>query len=469
MKTLELSDPLFKRIGVLADQHNLKTYVVGGYVRDLLLGKRVKDIDFLVEGEGPAFAKQVAQALNSKKWTVYKQFGTAMVQVGDKTLEFVGARAESYRGDSRNPNVVQASLDEDLARRDFTINAMAVSLNAGQYGKLFDHFNGLKDLQHRRIRTPLEPEQTLYDDPLRILRAIRFATQLEFHIERNTLAAIKNERQRLSIITQERITEELLKMISADTPSIGLEIMEKTGVLNLVIPEVAELRGVDQVGRFQHKDVFKHTLQVLDNVAKKSSKIELRLSALFHDIAKPQTKEFKKGIGWTFHGHEELGAKMVARIGKKLRLSNETISFIQKITRLHLRPIHLVEEGVTDSAIRRLLFQAGEDLDDLLILCRADITSKNPKRVAKHLSNFDALVERMQQVEEKDRMRAFQPPVRGDEIMQVCHIDPGPLVGVLKKQIEEAIINGEIPNEHDAALEYLLNIKDDILKDRKKF
>ncbi len=468
MKTIELFDPVFKRIGLLADQQGVNVYVVGGYVRDLFLGKKVNDIDFVVEGDGPVFAKQVAKELNSKKWAVYKHFGTAMVQHGDKTLEFVGARAESYRGDSRKPNVVQASLEDDLARRDFTINAMAASLNAGQYGQLFDHFNGLKDLHYKRIRTPLEPKKTLYDDPLRILRAIRFATQLEFHIEKNTLAAIKEERQRLFIITQERITEELMKMIAADTPSIGLDIMEKTDVLSIVLPEVAELRGVDQVGRFQHKDVFKHTLQVLDNVAQKSSRIELRLAALFHDIAKPQTKEFKKEIGWTFHGHEELGARMMTRIGKQLRLSKETSSYIQKITRLHLRPIHLVEEGVTDSAIRRLLFQAGEDLDDLLILCRADITSKNPKRVVKHLSNFDALVERMLKVEEKDRMRAFQPPVRGDEIMQVCNIHPGPLVGVLKKQIEEAIINGDIPNEHDAALDYLLNIKDDFIDDWEK-
>ncbi len=454
---------ILQRIGALADAMHVQVYAVGGYVRDRFLGKRVKDIDFVVIGDGPLFAEKVAKKLATTDLAVYRKFGTALVKYHGHMLEFVGARAESYRGDSRKPDVVKADLLTDLARRDFTINAIAVSLNAGTYGHIVDPFNGSGDLKSGIIRTPLEPEKTFYDDPLRIMRAIRFSCQLQFQIDARTKEGITSERERLKIISQERITDELLKILNARKPSVGFRLMEDTGLLPIIMPEIAALKGVEQIGRYSHKDVFDHTLKVLDNVAKVSDKTELRVAALYHDVAKPATKDFKPGIGWTFHGHDELGAKMLAASGRRLKLSNDIIAYAQKLVRLHLRPIHLVEDGVTDSAIRRLLFLAGEEIDDLMLLCRADITSGNPHRVANHLANFDFLSRRMQEVEAKDRLRRFQPPVRGDEIMQVLGLKPGPMVGRIKKAIEEAILNGDIPNEHDAAFEYLLRIKDDIL------
>lgn len=454
---------ILKAIGKIADDNNFQVCAVGGYVRDRLLGKRGKDIDFVVMGDGPTFAKKVAKSLATKEITVYEKFGTAMVRHNDHQLEFVGARKESYRGDSRKPMVVATDLLTDLSRRDFTINAMAVSLNASNYGELFDPFAGKDDLSSGVIKTPLEPAKTFFDDPLRIMRAIRFACQLHFTIDPRTKEGIAAERERLGIISQERITDELMKILAAQKPSVGFRLMEETGVLEIVTPEIAAMRGVEQIGHYSHKDVYSHTLQVVDNLARVTNKLALRFAALYHDVAKPATKDFKPGIGWTFHGHDELGARMISGYGKKLKLSNETISYAQKLVRLHLRPIQLAEEGVTDSAIRRLLFVAGDEIDDLLLLCRADITSGNPRRVASHLANFDYLAQRMREVEEKDRIRQFQPPVRGDEIMQALALEPGPLVGKIKKSIEEAILNGEIPNEHDAAFEYLLKIKDKIL------
>ncbi|MBN2355082.1 HD domain-containing protein [candidate division KSB1 bacterium] len=449
---------LIKKISQMAGELNVPVYAVGGFVRDYLLGKSSKDIDILIVGDGPAFAQALADRLKVKNVSIYKNFGTAMLSYRGKTIEVAGARKESYRQDSRKPQVNSADLMTDLTRRDLTINSIAISLNQNDFGHVVDPFDGRKDLQQGIIRTPLEPEQTFYDDPLRILRAIRFAAQLHFIIDEKTLTGIREERERLKIVSQERITDEIGKILACNKPSIGLKLMESTKVLDIVLPEIAALKGVDQVGAYQHKDVFDHTLKVVDNVARVSDQIALRWAALFHDVAKPVTKEFKPELGWTFHGHEEIGARMMAGIGRRMRLSQNLIEYVQKLIRLHLRPIHLSEEGVTDSAIRRLIFQGGAELDDLITLCRADITSRNVKRVKKHLANFDLVVQRMQEVEEKDRLRQFQPPVRGEEIMQAFNLSPGPLVGKIKKAIEEAILNGEIPNEHDAANEYMVKV-----------
>ena len=455
---------LFRQLGRTADELNVELYVVGGYVRDRFLGRpNDKDIDFVVVGDGPGFAKRAAAAIGAGKIAVYKQFGTAMIRSEGMTLEFVGARKESYRGESRKPSVESADLQTDLARRDFTINAMAVALNSDRFGELVDPFNGQDDLNQGILRTPLEPENTFYDDPLRIMRAVRFATQLDFEIAKKTRAALASEAHRLKIISQERITDELLKIILSPRPSIGFLLMDESKVLDIILPEIAKLKGVDQVGKHRHKDVFYHTLKVLDNLAEKSQKKDLCIAALYHDIAKPATKAFDEKVGWTFHGHEEIGARMFRSIGRRLKFSNETIYYVMKLIRLHLRPIHLSEEGVTDSAIRRLIFRAGDDIDDLLMLCRADITSGNPKRVKKHLANFDYVEQRVVEVEEKDRLRNFQPPVRGDEIMKVLGLAPGPNVGKIKNAIEEAILNGDIPNEHDAAFDYMMRVKDELL------
>jgi poly(A) polymerase len=386
-----------------------------------------------------------------------------MLQSGDLTIEFVGARKESYARDSRNPDVAAGTLMDDLSRRDFTINAMAASLRNDRWGQVIDPFSGLHDLAAAIIRTPLDPEKTFEDDPLRIMRAIRFAAQLGFVIEVPALAAMTAMRERLKIISQERITDEFVKMLSSSKPSAGLRLLQDTGVMKIVFPEIAELGGVDQRDDVHHKDVFLHTCMVVDNTAAVTEKFSLRFAALVHDIAKPRTKLFKEGIGWTFHGHEELGARMVKQLFKRMKLPFDQIPYVEKLVRLHLRPIALVDDGVTDSAVRRLLFEAGEDVDDLMILCRADITSKNPRLVREYLANYERVYEKMKEVEEKDRMRAFQSPVRGDEIMAVCNLGPGRLVGILKSRIEEAIIDGLIPNDHDAALALLLRIKDEVM------
>ncbi|MDZ7371109.1 MAG: CCA tRNA nucleotidyltransferase [candidate division KSB1 bacterium] len=459
-----LSGKIFSVISQIAGNLKVEAYVVGGFVRDRLLNLSLKrDIDFVIVGDGPAFAQAVAQALGAHKVSIYQNFGTASIRHRGFLYEFVGARSESYRGNSRKPQVAAADLPADLARRDFTINAMAVSLNRDSFGRLIDPFNGQSDLQARVIRTPLDPKQTFYDDPLRILRAIRFATVLDFNIEEQTFAALASEAHRLKIISQERITDELNKILLSAKPSVGFYLMKETGILDVILPEIAALSGVEQVGKHSHKDVFDHTMKVLDKVAAASPKLSLRYAALFHDVAKPATKAFDPAAGWTFHGHDELGRRMFKKIGERLRLPKDLIETVQKLIKLHLRPIHLAEEGVTDSAIRRLLFLAGDDIDDLMTLCRADITSANAERVKRHLANFDLVERRLVEVEEKDRLRNFQPPVRGDEIMQVLGLQPGPLVGKIKNAIEEAILNGVIPNEHDAAFDYMMQIKDDIL------
>jgi putative nucleotidyltransferase with HDIG domain len=454
---------ILQTLGALADQHKFEIYVVGGFVRDFFLKRERSEMDFVVVGDGIKFAELLAKHLHLPKPAVYRNFGTAMLKWGEIQLEFVGARKESYRGDSRKPQVEPADLPSDLSRRDFTINAMALALNAENFGSLVDPFDGQNDLQAKLLRTPLAPETTFSDDPLRIMRAIRFATQLDFEIEEKTFAGMRDMRERLRIISQERITEEFLKILGAPKPSIGFRLLDDAGVLAIIFPEFVALKGVEEYKGYFHKDVFNHTLMVMDNLAAMSEKAPLRLAAVFHDIAKPRTKAFIQGKGWSFHGHEDVGARMLPAIFNRLRLPNDWLKYVQKLTRLHLRPIALTEEECTDSAYRRLLFQAGEDLEDLLTLCRADITSGNVKRRERHLANFDFVVKRLNEVEEKDRMRAFQSPVRGDEIMQVCGLAPGPLVGKLKTAIEDAILDGQIPNEHDAALAYLLGIKDEVL------
>lgn len=454
---------VLKTIGTTADESGVSVWAVGGFVRDKILKKQVKDIDFAVVGDAPLFAKNIARQLGTRRVVIYPKFGTAMVHFQDFQLEFVTARSESYLENSRKPIVTRSDLDADLLRRDFTINCIAYGLNQDNFGEIYDPLDGKKDIKAKIIRTPLEPGVTFKDDPLRIMRAIRFATQLGFEIEGKTFSALKEMRHRLEIISWERISDEFKKILLADRPSVGFYLLDEAGILEIIFPEMTDMKGVEQREGYHHKDAFHHTLMVVDNVAEVSDKFDLRFAALVHDIAKPRTKRFIEGTGWTFHGHDEIGARMLPKICKRLRLPNTTLKYAQKLTRLHLRPIHLSEEGVTDSAMRRLLFQAGEDLEELLMLCRADITSGNPQRVKQHLANFDHVVERLNEVEEKDQMRAFQSPVRGDEIMAVCDIPPGPKVGQLKNMIEEAILDGLIPNEHDAAYQYLLKIKDQVI------
>lgn len=456
-------EQILKIIGKVADQHNLSVWAVGGFVRDRILHKTVKDIDFAVVGSGPNFARKVAEEVNSRKVTIFEKFGTAMVQHEDFQLEFVGTRSEDYDENSRKPTVTGTDLDGDLLRRDFTINCIAFGLNKDNFGDIYDPLNGQVDIDKKIIRTPLDPVVTFKDDPLRIMRAIRFATQLNFAIEEKTFAALSEMAPRLKIISQERITDEFLKILKSPKPSIGFQLLDEIGVLEMILPELTTMKGVEQRDGFHHKDVYEHTLMVIDNITEETDKLELRLAALVHDFGKPATKKFIEGTGWTFHGHDEIGARMLPKIFHRLKLPNTYLKYTQKLTRLHLRPINLSEEGVTDSAMRRLLVRAGYDLDDLLTLCRADITSGNPQRVKNHLANFDHVVTRLNEVEEKDRMKAFQSPVRGDEIMEVCGIGPGPNVGKLKKAIEEAILDGIIPNEHEAAYQHLLKIKDEFL------
>ncbi len=458
---------LIKEIGRIADKEGFEAFVVGGYVRDLILRRPIQDFDVMVIGDGIAFAEKVAAQLKIQTLVVYHNFGTAMLPLGanyaHRKIEFVGARRESYHAESRNPVVVPADLQSDLSRRDFTVNAMAMRINEGHYGEIEDHFNGRQDLEDKVLRTPLDPDETFSDDPLRMMRAIRFASQLQFIIEDNTFQGIRRNAARIGIISQERITDEFIKMMTSNKPSVGLGLLHETGLLQYIMPELAALNGVEQQQGFLHKDVFKHTLKVVDNISESTNDVRLRFAALLHDIAKPRTKKFIDGIGWTFYGHEEVGSRMVKGIGKKFKLPTDFYTYVSKIVKLHMRPIQLVDEGVTDSAIRRLIFDSGEDIDELLTLCRADITSGNKERAKKHLANFENLLVRVREVEEKDRLRAFQPPIRGDEIMSMFALPPGKMVGALKKMIEEAILEGVIPNEYQAAYDYLMQHKDEVL------
>ena len=460
---IALSNPLLETLGKVADRESVEIYVVGGYVRDLLLGLGDKDVDILVIGDGVQFARTAARELGTDSVVVYDRFGTAMVPIADGKVEFVTARSESYSSDSRKPHVKTGTLEDDLLRRDFTVNTLAVSLNKETFGRLNDPFNGRDDLERKLLRTPLDPVKTFDDDPLRIMRAVRFASLLDFTIDRLALEAIKEMKGRLSIVSQERISDEFLKILKTTKPSRGLRLMYETGVMEIVFPEIAQMAGIDQRRDHHHKDVLLHTCIVVDNIAQTTDNVWLRFTALVHDIAKPRTKAFKEGIGWTFHGHEELGARMMKGIFRKLKLPMEPLPYVEKLVRLHLRPMVLVNEVVTDSAVRRLVFDAGNDVDDLMKLCRADITSKNPRLVERYLRNYDIVMKKIVEVEEKDRLRNWQPPVKGDEIMSVCGLQPGRKVGELKHAIEEAILDGKIPNEHDAALQYLLEIKGSIL------
>ena len=463
---------LFRKISEAVSEIGQEIYVIGGFVRDYYLNRLPADgacdIDFVTLGSGIRAAEAVARKLGTRKIATYRRFGTAQVTWKRFSLEFVGARKESYRPDSRKPAVEDGTLEDDQFRRDFTINALSWSLNPQSFGVLSDPFNGLRDLQDNIIRTPVDPEQTFSDDPLRMMRAVRFATQLHFGIAPEARQAMEAMASRLEIISKERIIDELNKIVMCDQPSSGFVILNETGLLAHFFPELCALQGVEEIHGLRHKDNFHHTLKVLDNVALTSDNLWLRWAAIMHDIAKPATKRFETKQGWTFHGHDALGAHMVPRIFRRLGLPlDERMRYVKKLVRLHLRPIALTDEVVTDSAIRRLIFEAGDDIDDLMALCRADITSKNHKKIRQFLKNFDYVEQRVAEVEEKDRLRNWQPPVSGNEIMEICGIGPGPEIGRIKSAIEEAILDGTVPNTREAALEYLYSITDPAKKNTK--
>lgn len=458
-----LNHIIFKTIQELADELQLETYVIGGFVRDLILERPSKDIDVVCVGSGIELARAFAKRLAVKQVSVFKNFGTAMVKYQDWEVEFVGARKESYNRASRKPVVENGTLEDDQNRRDFTINAMAISLNASSFGELIDPFNGLEDCKNGTIRTPLEPSITFSDDPLRMMRAIRFATQLDFKIEASSWEAIIQENKRLAIISQERITDELNKIILSDIPSKGFKLLFDSGLLQQFFPEMSKLHGVDVRNGLGHKDNFYHTLQVLDNLSANSKDLWLRWAAILHDIAKPPTKRFDKKVGWTFHGHEDKGARMTPGIFKKLKLPlDHKMKYVQKLVRLHLRPIALVKETVTDSAIRRLLFEAGDDVDDLMLLCSADITTKNTKKLNKYLRNFKLVEQKLKEVEEKDHLRNWQPPISGEDIMSAFNLRPSKEVGQIKNAIREAILEGEIKNNKTEAEQFMINFAQQI-------
>lgn len=458
-----IKHPVFKVIAEILEQQGLEAYVVGGFVRDILLERPSKDIDIVVVGSGIALAEAAAEKLRVKKVSTFKNFGTAHFRYKDIDVEFVGARKESYQRDSRKPIVEDGTLNDDQLRRDFTINALAIDLRKSNFGQLVDPFDGVGDLDKGIIRTPLDPDTTYSDDPLRMLRAIRFATQLGFTIESESLKAIFRNADRLAIISAERISDELNKIILSKQPSRGFDLLFNTSLLHHFFPEMIKLHGVETINGKSHKDNFYHTLEVLDNVAEHSDDLWLRWAAIMHDIAKPPTKRFDEKVGWTFHGHEEVGARMVPKIFTRLRLPLDAkMKFVQKLVRLHLRPISLVKSHVTDSAVRRLLFEAGDDIDDLMTLCNADITSKNEFKVKKYKKNFETVSQKLKDLEEKDRIRNFQPPVGGDEIMKTFGLTPCAEIGIIKTRIKDAILEGEIPNEHDAAYALMMKIAEEL-------
>jgi len=469
----QIENPVLRMVGEEADRLGLECYVIGGWVRDLFLHRPSDDIDIVVVGSGILLAEKVAKRLGKgARLAVFKTYGTAQVKKGDQELEFVGARRESYQHDSRNPIVEDGTLQEDQDRRDFTINAMAICLNKARYGELLDPFDGVGDLERCLIRTPLDPDITFSDDPLRMMRAIRFATQLGFNLDGETFDAIERNKQRIEIITRERIDEELNKIMLSRRPSEGWILLDKTGLLPLIFPELAALKGIEVKDGRGHKDVFYHTLKVLDNVAAlqgangqqptANSYLWLRWAALLHDIGKPRSKAWDPQAGWTFRNHNYIGAKMVPKIFAKMKMPlNEKMEYVKKMVDLHMRPINLIEDTVTDSAVRRLLFEAGDDIDDLMLLCDADITSRNEEKKARYHQNYQLVRQKMVELEERDRIRNFQPPIMGDEIMEMFHLEPCSLVGELKAAIKDAILDGIIPNEYNAAKEYLMKIAEE--------
>jgi len=449
---------IFKKIAHAAQELEMETYLIGGFVRDKIIGRKTKDADIVCIGNGIELAKAVAKRFKPEpKFNYFKNFGTAHIKVDDFDLEFVGARKESYRYHSRKPDVKPGTLKDDQDRRDFTMNALAISLNEKDYGKLIDPFNGIHDIKKKIIRTPLDPLQTFSDDPLRMMRAIRFAAQLGFSIEEKTFQAIKDDSDRISIVSQERITEELIKIIDSPKPSIGFDLLYQSGLLHIIFPQMVDLAGAEFKDGIGHKDNFYHTLKVLDNISENTDDTWVRWAAILHDIGKPATKKFEDGHGWTFHGHEVVGGRMVPKIFTKLKLPmNEKMKFVLRLVELHLRPISLTKENITDSAIRRLLFDAGEDFESLMLLCDADITSKNKWKVKKYMENFQLVRKRCQEVEDKDAIRNWQPPINGEMIMDIFGLKPSKPVGIIKDAIKDAILDGIIPNNYDDAYEFML-------------
>ena len=454
---------LLIKIDRLAKNLQLPVYVVGGFVRDLFLCLDVKDLDFVVLGDALNFAHKFKDTYGANSLVVYPKFGTTMLNYNHFKIEFVSAREEIYQSNSRKPEVKTANLNSDLSRRDFTINTLAMDISKKAFGTIIDLFGGIDDLKAGIIKTPLDPVVTFSDDPLRMMRALRFATRLSFKIDADTFSAIKETASRIDIVSQERITDEFNKILVSPKPSIGLGLLEETGLLQYFLPELINTKGVEQKQDHHHKDVYYHTLQVLDQVADLSNSLELRLAALLHDIAKPRTKRYDPNQGWTFHGHEVVGERMSAAILHRLKYPGHVISYVRKIVRLHLRPMALVSEDITDSAIRRLLFIAGEEFDDLMLLCRADITSKNPRKVKNHLKNYEIVIQKAVDLEKRDRLKAFKSPVTGEEIIDIFKLQPGPIIGKIKKFIEEAILDGKIANEHDVAFKYMLKHKNDLI------
>lgn len=460
--TQHLQHPVFKKLGALADRMDTEVFVIGGFVRDIFLNRPSKDIDILIIGNGIEFAEAASVALKSQV-SVFKNFGTAMLRYKDLEIEFVGARKESYRADSRKPLVEDGTLEDDQKRRDFTINAMAISLNQSRFGELLDPFHGIEDLTNKLIRTPLDPLETFSDDPLRMMRAIRFASQLNFNIDPIAIEAIKQTKERIAIVSKERITDELNKIILSPKPSAGFKYLFDTGLLHHIFPQMVDLYGVEYINGKGHKDNFYHTLEVLDNISEVTDDLWLRWAAILHDIAKPPTKRFEPSHGWTFHGHEDKGARMVPKIFAQLKLPlNDRMKFVQKLVQLHLRPIVLAQEVVTDSAVRRLLFDAGEDIESLMLLCHADVTTKNDYKKKKYRQNFELVKQKLKDVEERDKIRNWQPPISGEDIMETFKIPAGREVGIIKNQIREAILEGEINNSREEALNFMIKKAKDL-------